>query len=149
MNKNENPFISSLNILYMEFNHGTNEATQEPIRPYEVEAERFSRLYNDRARRLYLFKLSIYARDIFMSLQYFTYNDNHYAILSYEKMEELLGKDVMYSKRKFEDSIRELVKNNIIDYKDRKKNQYWYNPVYYSPGSRLKVFPTATKTRVN
>lgn len=149
MNKDRSPFLDNLVIPYKQFDHGIDQTTQEPIRPYEVEAERYSRIYNDRAKRLYLFKLSIYARDIFMSLQYFTYNDNHYLILSYEKMEELLGIDLMYSRRKFEDSIRELIKHSIIDYKDKKANQYWYNPAYYSPGNRLRVFPDAQKLRIN
>jgi hypothetical protein len=148
INKEINPFITTLVIPYKEFNNGYSEATDEPLAPYEVEAERHTRIYNDRAKRLFMYKLSIYARDMFMAMQYFMHSSNHYVVISYDKMHELLGDD-MYGKRRYEDTVRELIKHSVIDYKDKPANQYWYNPAYFSPGSRLRLFPDAQKVRIN
>jgi hypothetical protein len=81
----------------------------------------------------------MYARDMYLSILYRVNTDYKYIILSHEIMCTLY-KDTKYGKRRYDDTVKELVVNSIIDIKDKSKNQYWYNPVYFSPNNRINLF---------
>lgn len=139
MQKIINPFINNLRVPYIEVIKsikGTGDNTV--VDSYKVEAEDYTRVYTSKSRREFIFSLSMYARDLFIALHYFTHSEYKYVIITYEKVLELYsGK---YGKRRYDDTIRELIKYSVIDIKDKEKGEYWYNPTYYSPTNRTKLF---------
>jgi hypothetical protein len=139
--KSRNPFINSLHVPYTEVIKTFKIIDgKEQIDNFEYENEPHHKVYNSKSKREFIYStLSMYARDMLTAIQYFTTPNKQYVILSYEKMQELLQSN-MYGKRRYEDTVRELIRENIIDYKDKENNQFWYNPIYYSPSNRLKLF---------
>jgi len=136
-----NPFINTLYVPYKEIITSAKDGAIESS--YKIEAESYSRIYTSKARRDYIFNsLSMYARDMLMAMLYVTNYDYQYVILTYDKFKELYAAtDPNYGKRRYEDTIRELHKFSIIDCKDKERNQYWFNPVYFISGNRLNMFP--------
>lgn len=141
--KSINPFLSTLRVPYIEYVTdrdfiGENKEVQ--YYGYEVESEKHFRVYSSVIIKEFLFKkLTIYARDLLSAIQHFTNTDYLHVIISFEKVKELYGNQKV-SRRRYDDTIRELVRNAVIDYKDKAHNQYWYNPAYFAPGSRLSLF---------
>lgn len=132
MNKKHNPFTDNLVIHY--------RTLQVEGAEIMVETAQHFRVYTNSAIRFILFKeLSIYARDYLSAIQHFTHPKYKYVIITYEKMCKLYGKHV--SPKRYETTIRELIKMSIIDCLDKSNGKYWYNPLYFSPGSRIRLFP--------
>ena len=143
LDKKRNPFTNDLQVPYIEmvlklseFKSGNEQKTL-----YKVEQTPRFEVYTSVKMREYLFQnLSMYARDLLTAIQHSTNNKYPYVILSYEKMQTLYGKSI-FGKRRYEDTVRELIKESIIEYKDKKKGQFWFNPIYFSPSNRLKLYP--------
>lgn len=137
--KQYNPFLDTLYIPYIEYVkrvRGTGEAAVPDS--FKVESTPHFRVYKDPILLTRLYKeLTMWARDLFTLLQYFTHDKYRYIIITYDKVKEMYGE---YSPRRYHDTIKELVVKGVIDLKDREKNQYWYNPKYFSPTSRVKLF---------
>ena len=135
-----NPFTAGLTVKYTEvIKTASGYGIDANKEVYNIELEPAIRVYNCVSNRKYIFQtLSVYARDLLLAMYYFVNHETPYVILTHEKVLELYG---TYSKRRYEDTVRELIKNVIIDCKDRSRNQYWYNPVFFSSGSRLKMYP--------
>jgi hypothetical protein len=141
MQKSVNPFINKLVVPYIQYITDIHKVTllSDDKYGYEVESEHFTRVYVSKEKRQFIFtQLSMYARDMLMAMQYFTHPSHETVILTHEKMQDLYG--TAYSKRRFDDTIRELVKMAIIDYKDRKKGEFWYDPQFFASGNRLAMF---------
>ena len=139
-----NPFLNSLIVPYIEVIKSIKYVEGQPIKDsYEIESTKHIRVYTSpRTRDLLFNDLSMYARDMFLAIQYTLNEDYYYIIMSYEKMQEVYKvSEPKYGKRRYEATIRELHKYGIIDCKDRVRNQWWYNPVYLAPKSRLIMFP--------
>ena len=143
LDKDINPFINSLRVPYIEFvtDRKFNEVKSDiESYGYEVEADKHCRVYSSVPIKVFLFQtLTMYARDLLLAIQHFTNTDYLYVIVSFDKIKELFGSQKV-SKRRYEDTMRELIRNSVIDYKDKSHNQYWYNPMYFAPGSRLTLF---------
>lgn len=135
-----NPFINKLVIDYTEVIKSTSgHGITKVVDSYNIEHDESVRIYTCKANREHLFKeLTMYGRDMLLAIYYFVNRDYDYVILNYAKVLELYGS---YGKRRYDDTIRELVRLLIIDYKDKSKDQYWYNPVFFSSGNRLKMYP--------
>lgn len=141
INKDRNPFVNGLVVPYKEFitkykptDTGTHSFG------YKVETDRHFRVYTSKARREFLFReLSIYARDMLSAMQHFCNPDYKYILFTYEKMQDLCTTPL--SKRRFNDTVRELVRNAIIDYKDKPNGEFWYNPTFFAPGNRIEMYP--------
>jgi len=139
LNKLINPFINNLRVPYIEIIKKIPDTYGGEPEAYKVEAESYFRVYSSKHIRVFLYKeLNMWARDMFTAIQYFTNSDYKYVIISYEKIVELYGED--YGKRRYDDTIRELIRFSIIDIKDRAENEYWYNPAYFSPTTRITLF---------
>jgi hypothetical protein len=141
-NKHINPFINNLVVPYIEYvtKIDIHDETMEQKKfGFEVESQQHFRVYTNKTMREFLFrKLTIYARDLLSAIQHFTHPDYKYVILNQQKVEELYGHTI--SRRRYEDTVRELIRFAIIDCKDKSKDQYWYNPHYFSPNNRLTLF---------
>lgn len=144
-----NPFINTTIVPFIEViksmsGYGANMEVDK----YEIEADTYARVYTCKANRDFIYNhLSIYARDMLMAIIYSTNTDYEYVILTYEKILELHG---TYSKRRFDDTVKELVKYNIIDCKDKSKGKYWINPIFFAAGNRLTMYPACkVKVRTN
>lgn len=136
--KPNNPFINSLQVPYIEVIKKIEAGAITDS--YKIEAADYTRLYKAASLRDYIFtNLSMYARDMYLSILYRVNTNYKYIVLSYEIMCELYA-NTKYGKRRYDDTIKELVIHSIIDIKDKSKNQYWYNPIYFSPNSRIILF---------
>jgi hypothetical protein len=143
MQKIHNPFVNKLVVPYVEYITNPLKFTETNEKyGYEVESQTHVRMYTSKANREFIYSLSIYARDMFLAMQYFTQPGKDSVYISYEKMQALCP-TVKLSRRRFEDTIRELVKAAVIDYKDRKHDEYWYDPQYFYSGNRLDAFEQA------
>lgn len=142
MQKYINPFIRTLRVPYIQYVTDIKHfvATGEEKYGFEVEQEAHVRLYTNKQHRQFVFGLSMYARDMILAVQYFLNYEYEYVILTYTKMQELYGPDYKLVRRRYDDTLRELIKMAILDVKDRSKGEYWYNPEYFCPGNRLKMF---------
>lgn len=141
LNKTINPFVNGLTVPYKEFvtKLAPAEAGVQAF-GFKVETTQHFRVYTSKARREFLFReLSVHARDLLSALQHFCNPDYKYVILTLKKMQDLCN--VPLSKRRFDDTIRELVRKSIIDYKDKTAGEFWYNPAYFAAGNRLEMFP--------
>lgn len=143
MQKAVNPFINSLIVPYIQY--VTEIKSFTPIAGerygYELETSEYVRVYTHKEIREFVFrKLSMYARDMLSACQYFVNPKYEYVIINYDKMQELYGPDYKLVRRRFDDTIRELIKMSILDVKDKAKSQYWYNPGYFCAGNRLKMY---------
>jgi hypothetical protein len=141
INREINPFLNNLSVPYIEviktvkFING--ELTKDS---YELEAEQYVRLYSKKSNREFIFnELSIYARDMVLSIMYMINYDYQYIILNYDKFNKLHGGS--YSRRRYDDTVRELHKKAVIDLKDKTHNQYWYNPALFAGGNRITMYP--------
>lgn len=145
IDKPNNPYINTIPVPYTEYiNHITIVDNVPRIgNTYNIEDIKYIRMYKTKELREMLYKqLSMYARDMFMAIQYFTNDSYTYVILSYEKMNELYGTNM--SRRRYDDTVKELIRFNIIDCKDKRKHEYWYNFRYFSPNNRVSLFPEAS-----
>lgn len=143
INRTINPFINDLHIPYIEvIKKGSKLGTlNEVIDSYEFEQIRHAKLFVSPETRNFIFSnLSMYARDMFLMLQYIINQNYTYVILTYEKIKQVYN-DEKYGKRRYDETIRELHKFAIIDLKSKEENSYWYNPIYFSSGDRLKMYP--------
>ena len=138
--KTINPFINGLHVPYIEVvKRASGHNGDYTIDSYEIEAQRYTRVYASKAIREFLYqKLSMWARDMFTAIQYFGNSEERYIIITYEKIKTLYGGT--YSLRRYNDTIKELISMSMIDYKDKERDQFWYNPFYFSPGNRLSLF---------
>lgn len=142
LDKTRNPFLTNTFIVpYRKI--VTKILAGQVENAFDVETTKFIRVYTSKEMREFLFQeLSMYGRDMLTAVQHFTHSDNQYVVLTYEKMCELYGPKYKLVKRRYEDTLRELVGMSIIDCKDRKANQYWYNPDYFCQMSRIRMHPT-------
>lgn len=139
--KEINPFISNLRVKYMEVVKSIKgDGINAIVDSYLFETDTNARLFICADNREYIFdNLSIYARDFMMSMIYSLNRDYQYVIFPYEKIVELnKGK---FSRRRYDDTMKELVKFGIIDLMDRGKGAYWFNPVFFVCGKRLDIYP--------
>ena len=100
-------------------------------------------VYTSKAHREFVWSLSASGRDMFLAMQYFVQPDSETIILTYDKMQALTP-TIHLSPRRYEDTIRELIKANVIEYKDRKKGVFWYDPQLFFSGNRMEAFPECT-----
>lgn len=135
-----NPFVNSLHIPYIEYITNTEfKHSQLTTYGFEVEAEDHMRLYVGKSRREFIFGvLSDKARELFMLMLYCTNAEYQYTLLPYEKALDAFKK---YSRRRFDDGIRELIKYSVIDIRSREDCSYWYNPAYFAADNRLSLYP--------
>lgn len=142
LNKIHNPFINALHVPFTEAIKAIKYVEGEPaIDSFTYECEPYYRVYNSKPKREFIFSLSMWARDMFTAIQYFTQANNKHVILTYEKMKQLYSvSDPKYGVRRYDETIRELVRHTLIDYKDKEKGEYWYNPLYFASGNRLKMY---------
>jgi hypothetical protein len=137
-----NPFTAPLVVKYIK-----NVTDIIPIKGknskilygFETEAEDYTRMYTAKKYRDVILKMTIYARDMFLTIQYFTNDSYEYVILSLDKIKELRHPEKV-SKRKYEDTIRELIRHDVISIRNKKDNSFWYNPRFYCAGNRLTMF---------
>ena len=141
MEKKRNPFISNLVVPYIAYVTDVKRlAAENEYYGYEVEATSHTRIYNTKKHRELIWSLSMYARDVFLAMQYFVQPGNSYVVINYTKMQALTP-SVHLSPRRYADTIRELVKAALIDYKDSKAGEFWYDPQFFFAGNRLDAFP--------
>ena len=140
-----NPFIPSLEIPVIEVI--TEFTNNEVTASYKYEAEKHSRLYISVAKRDLIYStLSMYARDLLLLIMYITNFEYDYTVLTFEKVSENINKkDIKYGKRRFEETVRELIRFAILSCKDKDKGYYWYNPNYFCSGNRINMFPNNIK----
>ena len=140
-----NPFLSNLIVPYIQVikNLKVENGITVSDDSYEIEAAEYVRLYTANGNRDELFNnLSIYARDMLLAIQYMLNRDYQYVVLTYDKMKQLYAvSDPRYGLRRYDTTVKELYKYGVIDFKDRSKNQFWYNPKYFAAGSRLSMYP--------
>lgn len=143
LNKHINPFVNNLKVPYKEVIKRIAITEGQVITDsYDLEiTEKFSVYRYKSIRELLYRELSMYARDLFTAIQYFTLADNRHVVVTYDKMVELYGPTNKYGRRRFDETIKELVTMSIIDCKDREKGEYWFNPMYFSPSNRLSLYP--------
>lgn len=143
INKIINPFIGNLIVPYTKYVKSIKSIEGEYVEEsFNVEADPYTRVYNSRRRREFIFtNLSVWARDMLLAIQYIGMRDEQYLIMSYEKLKEKVYGESMYNKRRYDSTVRELISLYVIDYKDKEKNQFWYNGDLLCYNSRLKVFP--------
>lgn len=140
MQKINNPFTHTLVVPFIRYITDTSSLSSASVDEYgyDIEAESYTRLYNSKKHRDLIIKLNTNEREMFLALHYFVQTGNDYLTLTYEKMAEFFP-SAKLSPRKYADTVRGLVKNNVIDL--RSKGVYWYNPVYLCAGSRVEMFP--------
>jgi len=140
LNKPINPFVNPLHVPYIEYITNTEFKHSELLTyGFEVEAETYMRLYVSKKRREFIFgTLSPKAREIFTLLLYVTNPEYQYTLLPFDKVQESFNG---YSRRRYEDAIRELIKYSVIDIRSREDSSFWYNPIYFASDNRLNMFP--------
>lgn len=141
VDKINNTFINATVVRYAEVvTSVTGYGTDTTKQSYEFELDSHIRLYNCRENRDFLFSnLTMYARDLMMAIYHMVNHEYQYVVITYDKIVQLYGGK--YSKRRYDDTIKELVRHNILDCKERAKGQFWYNPVFFAAGNRLKMYP--------
>jgi len=142
MQRNDiNPFVNGLTVRYIEYtvDYGKFNPLADERYGYEVEQDFSCKLYVSKEIRDFIYsRLDIYARDMYLAVQYFCNPNYPYVILTKDKVDKLLGSSM--SKRRFDDTLRILIKNAILDPKDRKTGAYWYNPNFFCAGNRLEMY---------
>lgn len=143
INKIINPFIGNLTIPYIEYVKSVKSIDGEYVKDsFDVEADPYTRVYNSKRRRDFIFNnLSVWSRDMLLAIQYIGIKDEQYLVLNYDKLKEKVYGERMYNKRRYDSTIREMISFYVIDYKDKDKNQFWYNADLICFGNRLRVFP--------
>ena len=139
VSRRPNPFLDDLKIEYVEINIIDND--NELLSKYEMERDKFNRLYTSVDNRNFIFgELSMYAIHMFLFMQYIINHDYPYIIINYEKVETYCKREKI-GRRRFDDTIRELINKDVIQIRDRKDDSFWFNPKYFSSGNRLKMYP--------
>jgi hypothetical protein len=139
INKAINPFISALRVPYVEYIKKVN--SDNTVDAFQVETESYTRVYNSKRRREFIFNnLSVWARDMLLAIQYMGIRDQRYLVISYDKLANIYGVK-MYNKRRYDSTIRELISYNVIDYKSKEDNQFWYNADILCFSNRLNIYP--------
>jgi hypothetical protein len=139
LNKVRNPFENALVVNYVRVI--TEVRAGQITNEYSYEADSYTRLYNSKANRELMFSLSMWARDLILAMQYWVQAGNKHVILPFERVKELYVNDPKYGKRRYDETIRELIKHSIIDYKDRENGEYWYDAKIFASGNRIHMFP--------
>lgn len=143
LNKIVNPFEDSVLVEYVEVIEEVKHG--EITKSYKYEAESYTRIYNNRPKREFIFSLSMWARDLILMMQYWVQSNNKHVILPYERVKEMYNTDPKYGKRRYDETIRELIRHSIIDYKDKEIGDYWYNHKVFASGNRISMYPTNTR----
>lgn len=140
LNKPLNPFINALHVPYIEYVTDVKHVQGETkVYGFEAEADEHIRLYTSRVKREFIFNtLTDKARELYFMILYSLNREYDYVVFSYEKVQSL---QKSYAIRRFADGMRDLIRYSVLDVKDKAADAYWYNPLYFSTGNRLKMFP--------